>query len=516
MDRDSKNKGPAVESPAYERMEPRWKLIDTLLGGTESMRLAGQDYLPRHPEESEKRYKERLQTNVLLNMTELTLDTLTGKPFSEPINLNDDIPPPVQEILDDVDLLGHNLDVFCRQWFRSALAKAFCHVLVDYPRLTPRADGQPRTLADDRVEGVRPYWVLIQPENVIYAYSEVVNGREMLTHVRIRETISVMGEWEEQFEEQIKVLTPGHVAIYKKRGGSGPKKDEWVLEDEWDTGLSQIPLVTFYADRTGLMEGKPPLLDLAYMNIAHWQSSSDQRSVLTVARFPILAASGLDPNDAQNKIVVGPYQLLVSPDAQGKFYYVEHTGSAIESGAKDLQSLEDSMASYGSQFLVKKPGNQTATARALDTAESSSDLQAMTVSFEDSIATALSFTAEWMRLGTEGGTVELEKDYGLDDAGAPGLSILDAARQRKEISRKAYIAELKRNGVLDEEFDFEADQIELEEEAMNGLTFGATTNNLDPAQNSDTSRAIDPAASDTKLQQGGPSPAGSPSPAPGK
>ena len=72
--------------------------------------------------------------------------------------------------------------------------------------------------------------------------------------------------------------------------------------------------------------GELPLLDLAWLNIAHWQSSSDQRHVLTVARFPMLAGSGVPEN---TNVVVGPDRMLTTPNADGKFYYVEHTGAAI-------------------------------------------------------------------------------------------------------------------------------------------------------------------------------------------
>lgn len=169
---DKDPKSPATTSGAYDQMLPRWHVIETLLGGTEAMREAGETYLPRHQEETDKGYQERLASAVLLNMVEQTLDTLSGKPFSEPIKLNEDVPPAIEEtILPDVDLQGNNLDVFARQWFREGMAKALCHVLIDMPRPAPREDGQPRTLADDRREGLRPYWVMIKPECLLFARS---------------------------------------------------------------------------------------------------------------------------------------------------------------------------------------------------------------------------------------------------------------------------------------------------------------------------------------------------------
>lgn len=477
---DKDPKSPATTSAAYDTMLPRWQVIETLLGGTEAMREAGETYLPRHQEETDKGYQERLASAVLLNMVEQTLDTLSGKPFSEPIKLNDDVPAAIQErILDDVDLQGNNLDVFARQWFREGMAKALCHVLIDMPRPAPREDGQPRTLADDRREGLRPYWVLIKPECLLFARSEVINGVEVLQHVRILEHYTEQDGFAEVCKRRIRVLEPGLVQLWEPVKKSNAQKEEWVMVDEWATGLNYVPLVTFYADRQGFMMGKPPLLDLAYLNVAHWQSSSDQRHILTVSRFPILACSGATGEDS-DPVVVGPNKVLYNPDPAGRFYYVEHTGQAIAAGRTDLKDLEEQMAGYGAEFLKRKTGNQTATARALDSAEATSDLSAMTGLFEDALAQALDITADWMRLGTSGGTVVLVKDYDLEEMDAPGLQALQAARDKRDISRKTYLNGLRLRGVLPEDFDEEEDWEELMEEISEAM--GRAGLDLDPAQ----------------------------------
>lgn len=477
---DKDPKSPATTSGAYDQMLPRWHVIETLLGGTEAMREAGETYLPRHQEETDQGYRERLASAVLLNRVEQTLDTLSGKPFSEPIKLNEDVPKAIEEtILPDVDLQGNNLDVFARQWFREGMAKALCHVLIDMPRPAPREDGQPRTLADDRREGLRPYWVMIKPECLLFARSEVINGVEVLQHVRIIEHYMEQDGFAEVCKRRIRVLEPGLVQLWEPVKKSNAQKEEWVLADEWATGLNYVPLVTFYADRQGFMMGKPPLLDLAHLNVAHWQSASDQRHILTVSRFPILACSGASGEDS-DPVVVGPNKVLYNPDPAGRFYYVEHTGQAIAAGRTDLKDLEEQMAGYGAEFLKRKTGGQTATARALDSAEATSDLSAMTGLFEDALAQALDITAEWMRLGTNGGTVELVKDYDLSETDAPGLQALQVAREKRDISRKTYLNGLRLRGVLPEDFDEDEDWEELMEEISEAM--GRAGLDLDPAQ----------------------------------
>ena len=465
-------KSPATTSCAYDRMLPRWTVIMHLLGGTEAMRAAGEIFLPKHQEETDTGYNERLQAAVLLNMVEQTLDTISGKPFTEPMKPGEEVPAPILDgIFPDVDLQGNNLDVFARQWFEDGMAKAFSHVLVDMPRPKPREDGKPRTLDDDRKEGLRPYWVHVKPECVLFARAEVIDGFEVLQHIRILESYTEQVGFAEVEKKRIRVLEPGRVQLWipkpRKRESD---KEEWILEDEWETGLGYIPLVTFYAHREAFMEGKPPLLDLAWLNIAHWQSYADQRHILTVTRFPILACSGAS-SDESDRIVVGPNQVLYNPDPNGKFYYVEHAGAAIEAGNKDLENLERQMSGYGAEFLKNKPGTQTATARALDSAEASSDLSAMVGTFEDALAQVLDMTADWLRLGVSGGRVDALKSYDIEQLDPGALEFIKYLREKNDISRVAIITYAKEHGYLPEDFDEEADweQITEEVEKRSGL-----------------------------------------------
>jgi hypothetical protein len=462
------DKGPSQTSAAYEQMRPAWSKIETLLQGTEAMRGAGQEYLPKHEEESDVAYSERLARNYLLNMIAWTLDGWVGKPFSDPIGRGDDVPDVVKGWLDNIDLQGNNIDVFMRNWFKDGLAKCFSHVLVEFPRPQAREDGQPRTLADDRNEGLRPYLVHIRPENLIFAFATVVQGREVLTHVRIRETLVDLVDFNEVVTERIKVIEPGIVKIYEYREvkiARGGKKKQWVVVDEYPYSLNFIPLVTFYADRQSLMVGKPPLEDLADLNIAHWQSRSDQVAVLTVARFPILGVSGAMTDD---KLTVGPNQWLHCPDPAGRFYYVEHTGKAIQAGRQDLQDLEETMSAYGATFLRKRPGGASATAAALDTAEVTSPLQDMALRFQAALQQAMDYMGKWANL-KDVGKFTINLDFGFDDGDTKMMAELRGARENGDLSRPRYLKELHRLGALGDDFDPKLNEQEIETEQKAAL-----------------------------------------------
>src|SRR3546814_6971269 len=93
------------------------------------------------------------------------------------------------------------------------------------------------------------------------------------------------GAWGERAVEQIRVLEPGRWSLWRR--ADAVRDRPWRRHAGGETsfgppGFGTLPLVTVYAERTGYLTARPPLLDLAWLNLAHWQSSSDQRHILHV------------------------------------------------------------------------------------------------------------------------------------------------------------------------------------------------------------------------------------------
>jgi hypothetical protein len=449
---------------AWMHMAPKWAQINALLGGTSTMREAREAYLPKHEHEANDRYNARIKRAALTNLTELTLESLVGKPFSDPLKLNEDVPSEIVDMEDDIDLQGNSIHSFCRLWMRTAIAKSFAHVLVAFPSLTEE-ERAVRTAADDVEDERRPYWMVIQPENVISAHAETIKGVDTLTHVRVlEETIEPFG-FAEVLVRRIREYNIGTWRVWREVPvKKNSKKTEWIVEDEGTIDLPFIPIHTFYANRTGLMTGKPPLEDLGYLNVQHWQLSADLFNNLTVANFPMLAVSGA--HDAQgNVLAIGPNQLLGTRNENGKFYYVEHSGKAIKSGEDRLSKLEQDMAAYGAEFLRKQPGAVTATAKALDSAEATSPLQDMTLRFVDSVQVVLGMTMAWFgKADRKGGTVEITTDFGPEEVSDVDMRTLNEARRNRDLGRKQYLGELRRRGTLADDFNEKDNLKELQNE----------------------------------------------------
>ncbi len=429
-----------------------WVLIDALMGGTHAMRAARETYLQRWPQEDQASYEYRLQTSTLFNAFARTIDNMASKPFSEPMRWTD-IDPVVEVWFDNIDMQGRNLQTFSMEVFKAGLTYGITHVLVDYPK-TVTQDGESLvpTLADERAMGVRPYFIHIKPSSVIGWQSDKINGAETLTQLRIIECAKEPdGDFGEKTIEQVRVLEPGYWATYREND-----KREWLLYEEGETSLKVIPLATFYTNRTGFMQGKPPLMDLADLNVQHWNLSSDVYSLLHTASVPILTLTGVDDTA---KIVIGAKAALMLP-VGATAAYTEHTGAAIGAGRQALIDLEERMRTMGAELLVSAPGDMTATQSSIDTAQAQCQLGRMAESFEDVLDMALDVAAAWVGLPDQG-DIDIFDDFAAAPvqgaAVQPFVAALTMLVASDMLSKESAFEELQRYGVLNPDADWETE-----------------------------------------------------------
>ncbi len=280
------NDAVAKPSQAYKWMTRHWDLPFTLMGGTVSMREAGQKYLPKNPNEREEDYRVRLRRAVLTNVFQMTITNLSSKPFTKPANLSEDMNTQVAEwVTTDVDREGNDINKFARMVLEDALVAGKTHILAEFPRITDE-DGV-LTLADVMSRGLRPYLTHIKARAVIGWKSELVDGVEVLTQVRIAEDAKKdVSRFEEVVVKRVRVLEPGMFELWEQ----DPKSKEWHVIDRGETALNFIPLTTFYTNRKDFLVGLPPLRDLADMNSAHWESSSANPTCCTLLVYPSCSA----------------------------------------------------------------------------------------------------------------------------------------------------------------------------------------------------------------------------------
>lgn len=440
----------AIQSNAITRA----KKIRDLIGGTTAMRSAGPLYLPKYPAEESDAYAARLRRSVLFNAVGKTVDDMTGRVFRDAIKLGDDVHAKIVPLVEDIDFTGRHLNVFARDAFRDAMQTGIGFILTDMPPAIQNEDGRPVTIAQEQASGHRPYMVFIPLERVIGWKSERINNVETLTQFRVTETvIEPDGDFNEKEVEQVRLIERGHWTTWRKND----KADNWIVHQSGTISISDIPIVPVYLNRTAFMQGTPPLDALADISIAHWQSASDQRNLLTLARVPILVASGFTADD---RIQIGAAHAIQTTNSDAKLAYVEHSGAAIGAGRDDLKDLEFQMQQMGLQLLVPQPGAKTATGELHDHSKEVSQLAMMANALQDAIEQALGYMAEFMGLPREaGGSVIVNTDFGVMPTA--DVDTLISAVRAELISRETFWLECQRRGVLSDSFDYQVEKDRL-------------------------------------------------------
>lgn len=452
---------PGVIIPAVDEMREDWDIVAPLMGGTKAMRCAGRALLPQFPAEEDDTYQNRLNTSTLFPAYSETIGNMTSRVFAEPIQLGDDVPEQIAGWMDDCDLSARDLNNWAVDYFREGLSNGLCHAMVEYPR----AEGV-RTRAQEIEAGVRPYLVLIKPEQVLGWRTE--NGK--LVQFRYMETIEQpYGAFDVECVDQVRVLEPGVWRTYRASNANtsatrigekewGKKeKVNWELHEEGTTNLSYIPLVTFYTGRTGVMTARPPLIELAYLNVKHWQSQSDQDNLLHVARVPLLFTFTDDEN----------FQLTISAGkatrmpAEGDAKFVEHTGAAIGAGRESLSDLVDEMRMAGAKLLQKDVSRtKTATQAEEDAAQELSPVARMAHQLQDAIGQLLKIMADYVGL-PEGGSVEVRGNFDIDIAMETTVPQLVVMAEKDMISDETLFSEMQRRGVISDEHTWDEEILRL-------------------------------------------------------
>ena len=422
-----------VQDPnsSWYHQEQHWILIEDLLQGTFGMRQKHRRYLPQEPREQDESYDNRLARSVCPPYYQRLERLLAGMLTRKPVRLVD-TSDTITEQLFDVDLNGNDLNVWTYESARKMVRYGHVGTLVDAP-----------------ADGGRPYWVTYTPRQILGWRTEAREGKQELTMLRLQEVASVPdGLYGEKLVQQVRVLTPGEYEIHQK-----DEKGDFRVVDEGRTSLSEIPFSIAYANRTGFMESRPPLEDIAELNLKTYQIQSDLDNQLHISAVPMLAFYGF-PSSAE-EVSAGPGEAIAFP-AEGRAEYIEPGGTSFQYQFKRLEALAMQINELGlSAVLGQKLTAETAEAKRINRSQGDSTMMVIAQNMQDMIDNCLQFHAQYLGQNEAAGSSHVNRDFMGTRLDPQEINSLLQLYTAGTITQETLLQQLSDGEVLGDDFDVE-------------------------------------------------------------
>lgn len=500
---------PANPSKDYEAMERDWCAIRDILAGARFIKDAGTKYLPRFQKEGDTAYNLRKDSTPWRPEFVDSLRSLASKPFTKEVVVNPDAPDKIQGkvvdektkkreggFVDDVDGQGNSLHVYARDTFYNGIGFGLDAIYVTWS-----ADKPLRTRADEALAGARPYWVHIRAENIIALNFRRVGGRTIPSHIRIKECTTEQDGYEEVEVKRIRQLDLNETnqptwRLFKadKDGNYLPETAPALL-----LGVTEIPIALFFTgERTGNYRVKPPMIDLAGMQIELYRAMSRKEQILALAGSPMLVAVGMEPpkptpvfdaNGNQTgerpaaQIDVGPgiVQFALPGEKDTDWKYIQPDAANIKEVREDVGGIMEDFRRLALQPTTPKSGNMVATGMAIDAAKSHSAIEVWANGLVDALNQALMYTCQWLKI-SDTVTAVVHTDFGADISGTEESKVIGDMQKRGVISAETERAENARRGILGPEFDEdeEVQRIAEEQQGMEPSVGDGVEPQLDP------------------------------------
>ncbi len=434
------SESPFVRSLEVIGMMPDWSVMAAVTNGTNYLRDMSETYLPQEPREDDDAYQTRVDRSVLSPYTSRLIETAAGAILRKPIHIEGD--PYWLELAQNIDGLGSNINEYARRALVSSLTYGHSAILVDYPAAT-----EARNLAEERAMGRRPYFVHVDAPQIWGWRKE--SGTNRLLQVRIHDyDVRPLNEFGEEQVEEMRVIYPGRYDLYTL----GQELVEFTATGGYS--LTEIPLVPIYSNRRGLLVSQPPLLDIANLNITHYQRQADLIHALHIAAMPTLVLEGWDDTTGSATMGVN-YAIAMQPG--NKAYYVQADATSFDAQMAELESLASQMSTLGvTKLFGQKFVAESAEAKRIDQAQSNSVLSIISQELESALNQAFAFAAQYV--GMEPPEITIDRDFDYYRLIGQDVSVLAQLNQMGKISDAMLLEILRRGEVL-------PDNINVEDEA---------------------------------------------------
>jgi len=415
----------------YTKFAPKWKRLRDCEHGRDAVLAAGKLYAPDLPGADAAENKAYRERGNFYNAVQRTVFGMVGMLYSKDMVVK--FPKRLEKLLEDITLTSVSAEMFAFNVTKETLLIGRYGVLVDMPQ-----------------KGVRPFMTGYPAESIVSWSTQQFGGDGTLTRVVLKEMheeTDPKDEFVMKCEEQYRVLSlEGGIytqQLWRKGDKDFEKFGDPIVPLRRGMALPFIPFVFLGPLHVSADLVKPPLEDLADVNLAHWRNSVDHEYGLHLTALPTPWVSGMKASGGKDEpFKIGP-SVVWELDTQGSAGMLEFSGAGLKSIADSMEEKKRQMASLGARLMeAEAKVQETATAVSMRHGGDHATLRSLAIAIGQGLSMSLQMIAWWM--GTEAKpeeidvTLELNKDFQNVKATSADIQTALAAVQAGKISYETF------------------------------------------------------------------------------
>jgi len=403
--------------PEYSKLAERWSVCREVIAGEDVVKEQGEKYLPmavlRNHDEQVARYKAYKMRTPFIPFTYMAYQVQHAMVFrrTPTVVCSDELKQ--SGILDNVDGKGNSLYQFASNSFDDLLKTGFGGGLLDMPKAESGM-----TVYDAEKKGIKPYVTYYPAEQIINKIYDNSQGVSKLKLVVLREKVNT---YKDEFilleRERYRVLAINDEGFYEQRIWTPIYDDKDEIVDMSievlpvtinGERITYIPFVFFPVDYAE----KPPLYDLAMMNIHHYQIMADYYNGLHKVTMPTGYITGYTPSDDEDEddeITLGGDVFITEENPEAKFGMLSYAGEGMQHTRDGIDKIENLIAGiFMKSIAPDKKTSETAESAYVHRSGENARLATFARNVSEQLSQLIEWYAEWSNYK---GYVEIHLNY---------------------------------------------------------------------------------------------------------
>ena len=200
------------------------------------------------------------------------------------------------------------------------------------------------------------------------------------------------------------------------------------------------------------MESRPPMQDIAELNLLHYQKSSDFDNQLRISSVPMLCLFGFP--QASEEISAGAGEAIALPEGS-RAEFVEIKGQSFQYQRDRIKNIEDQINTLAlAAILGQKLVAETAASQEIQRSQGDSTLMIVAQQLQDMIDNCLVFHANYLNIA-EIGNAFVNRDFLGQRLAPQEIQAMQGLWSSGAISQETLLKQLAEGEILGDDFDVE-------------------------------------------------------------